>query len=110
MVRFSLIEVDHWVREPRWRFATAGRCRCSAQRSAGCCDGHVLRGHVHGVGGGQQRAVGLWLQVAVGGLHIAVGKGIAGLAVDADDIGGRGHAAVDDARRAGQHQHGLAGV
>ena len=69
----------------------------------------MLRGDVDGVRGRQQRAIRLRLQLAVGGLHVVVGKAFAGLAIHADVHGRRRHAAVDDARRTGQHQHLIIG-
>ena len=44
---------------------------------------HVQRGDVNRVRRRQQRTVGLWLQVAVGGLDIAVGKRLSRLTIEA---------------------------
>src|SRR5882724_6006917 len=53
---------------------------------------HGLRCDVDGVGRRQERAAWLWLEFAVGAFDVALGGGLARLAVEADGIGSRGEA------------------
>ena len=70
---------------------------------------HAVSGDMNRRRRGQQGAVRLLLQFAVGALDVALGEGVAGGAVDADGVGGSRHAAVGHARIAGEHEHLVGG-
>ena len=57
--------------------------------------GDGLGRDVHGIRRGKQRAVGFLLEFAVGGLYVALGKGISGTAIDAQLLRRDRHAAFD---------------
>src|SRR5436305_15219718 len=54
-------------------------------------ESHSGSGHVNGIGRPQHRAAGLGIQLGVSGLDVFLGKGIAGLPVQLDAIGGESY-------------------
>ena len=69
--------------------------------------GHGGSGHVDRRRGGQQGAVGLLLEIAVGAFDVSLGEGVIGDAIDANGVGRCHHAAIGNAGAAGEQQNAV---
>src|ERR1700686_4860981 len=66
---------------------------------------HAVGGNVNWVGGSQEGAIRLKLEVAVSGLHRALSKTVAARSIQPDSTRGSGHSGINNSRRTGQHQN-----
>src|SRR5574337_889183 len=70
---------------------------------------HRVGGYMNWAGRGQQRAVGLRLQVTIGALYLALRHGIPGRTIHTHASRGGGHSAFDHAWCAGQNEDLIGG-